>query len=200
MDLGGLKNGVRQLALLNLRFYSSLVDLSRNYLDTLKNAIELGGVTSAPPLRQSEAPPPAAPPLLLAARAGERAQGAFAIVNNLQQTVDAAVQVTGDIDPTKLQLSPQDATLAPGEQLVVRMSVAIDDAMVVGRDLHAAVSIPGLGSRAIAIVVRRLADTAPAGASGKAERPSSATPPPSAAPTSAKANRAAEAASKRKSS
>jgi hypothetical protein len=160
MDLGRLKDVVRDAALLNIKFYASVIDISRDLLQSLKVAIEGSGRTPSAPLRNVNPTGPATPPLMLAARAGEQAEGTFVIVNNLQLPVTATVEVSGDIDRDKIRISPQGKMLAPGEQSAVHISVKIDETLEVGRDRHATIAIPGLASRSIPFIVRRLPDSA----------------------------------------
>jgi hypothetical protein len=160
MDLGRLKDVVRDAALLNIRFYASVVDMSRDLLQSLKVAIEDSGRTPSGPVRNVSPTGPATPPLILAARAGEHAEGAFVVVNNLQLPVTATIEVAGDIDRDKIRISPQGKMLAPGEQFAVHISVKIDETLEMGRDRHATIAIPGLASRSIPFIVRRLPDSA----------------------------------------
>jgi hypothetical protein len=195
MDLGRLKDVLRDAALLNIRFYASVVDMSRDLLQSLKEAIEDGGRTPSGPARNVNPAAPATPPLILAARAGELAEGAFVVMNNLQLPVTATIEVAGDIEHDKIRISPQSKMLAPGDQLAVHISIRIDETLEVGRDRHATIAIPGLASRSIPFIVRRL----PGSAESDAVPANAVEPAPAIAPASGRASRTNTGKSTRKS-
>jgi len=152
MDLGRLKTVAGEAALLHIRYYSSLIDLSRDYLTSLKVMVEgIDGEAS-----QTGSPP--SPSLVLAARAGETAEAVFSVVNQLKRQVAADVVVSGDIPLDNTRTEPQGKVLNPGEEGVFRILFAMDDSIELGRDRHGVVSVPGLASRSIPLILRRLAD------------------------------------------
>jgi hypothetical protein len=105
-----------------------------------------------------EKPAPAAT-LVLEAAAGETAMGAFLVENTLGSAVSQAVEVGAFTDEegveTVLQLTfePSVIKLAAGEQVVVRTSVVIPEA--VGTESRATVRVAGVPGAEIPVVVRR---------------------------------------------
>jgi hypothetical protein len=174
MDMDRLKTVAREAALLNIRYYSSLVELSRGYLNALQSMVE--GAGAAPPDRirpqakeKAEVGSPVAPPLVLAARAGETATAEFSVSNRLGRQVAADVVVSGDLPLDRIRTEPEGKVLEPGEEAVFRIACAIDEAIELGSDRHGVVSVPGLATRSIPLVVRRLPDGAGNGGGAGAE-------------------------------
>jgi hypothetical protein len=103
-------------------------------------------------------PAPAAT-LVLEAAAGETAMGAFLVENTLGGAVSQAVEVGAFTDEegveTVLELTfePSVIKLAPGEQVVVRTSVVIPEAL--GTESRATVRVAGVPGAEIPVVVRR---------------------------------------------
>jgi hypothetical protein len=184
MELGQLKDVVRQAALLNIRFYASVLDLWRDLLHALMVAIEVKEPPAVPlPVARNVAAVAPLPPLVLAARAGEKARGTFAIVNTLQLPVAANVEIAWDIDHSNAEVVPQGKMLRPGEECAVQIAVAIDASFPMGDDRHATISVPGLASRSIPIIARRLPDPEVATAASKATSQRTAAPPVPASQT-----------------
>lgn len=167
LDLDRLQESLKSAIDLNTRFYSSLLDLSTQYLRALGGIVtgapgpggdaetRAGGRTGA-----GTAPP--TPPLLLAARAGEQARAAFVVENTLPQAVSARVVPRGLAAGVRVAVEPETVSLDPGAQCVVQISAAIGPELDSGRDYPGELAIPELASRTVPFVVRRLPD-APAG-------------------------------------
>jgi hypothetical protein len=171
MDLDRLKDIAREAALLNIKYYSHIVDLSRDYLASLREMV--GDTASGSPGRaevSAAAGSPVSPPLILAGRTGETAEAVFSVSNQLNRQVGADVLVAGDLPLDKIRTEPQGKMLDPGEECIFRLSCVMDESLEIGRDRHGIVSVPGLARRSIPIVVRRLPGQDPkAGSSGVAK-------------------------------
>jgi hypothetical protein len=163
----------------NLRYYEALGRLSVEYLQTLAGLVDdvtlprLGGVSmsrTAPappappgpvlPRAASEAAPQAAA-LVLEAEHGGTATGLFMVQNTLSEKVSAPVLASpfraedgGEAAP-KLVLDPEVVTLAPGEQMLVRVTTAIDEALAPGVSYRGELSVPGVAAKGIPLVLRR---------------------------------------------
>ena len=81
----------------------------------------------------------------------------------------------------KLAFEPDVVVLAAGEQVPVRVVATIDEALETGVGYQGEVTVPGLVSRGLSIVVRRLASKEPtAPPTPRPRRRSSASPRPKA--------------------
>ncbi|MBX6320847.1 MAG: hypothetical protein IRY94_03380 [Rhodospirillaceae bacterium] len=165
LDLDRLQASVRSAIDLNTRFYSSLLDLSTQYLRALGGIVAgaAPGPQAGSAAARAAAPP--TPPLLLAARAGEQARAAFIVENTLPHAVSARVVPSGLGTAVRIAVEPETVNLEPGAQCVVQVSAAIGPELATDRDYPGELAIPELASRAVPFVVRRLAD-APAGSHG----------------------------------
>lgn len=167
--MDSLKAMARDTALLNIRLYTSLIDLQRNYLSSLE-AIVRGGTAETPKPASQTSPKNQAqgtvvtPPIVLSAPAGKAAEETFEVVNHLKQPVAADVVVSGDLPLDKIRTEPGGRMLEPGETGVFRVICNIDKELEPGRDRHGVLSVPGLASRSIPLIVRRLPDQKAAGA------------------------------------
>lgn len=184
MDGRQLKLLARQAVQLNLNYYGAILDLTKDYLQTLGKvaaAADLGGKTAtaadlggrpavaARPAARPAPASPATPPLVLAARAGATAEAGVAVVNTLSRAVTAAVAVTPELAAAGVRAEPATLALAPGEEATFRLIATL--APGGAGDLRGAVSVPGLASREVEVVLRRLPEpeaTPDAGAGGGA--------------------------------
>ena len=98
--------------------------------------------------------------MLLAAKPGKDATASFLVENTLKEGVTARIAVRAAGPAAALTVDPQTASLAPGEQCVVRARVTISPDMVTGQDYHGELAVPELASRTIPFVIRPLADEA----------------------------------------
>jgi hypothetical protein len=152
---------------LNLRYTSTLLHLSKDYLK------DANGVLTKPP---APAPAPAGepqsaarPPLLVVGRASETGNGAFAINNPSDREMNVHLLVQGELDEKSVSVDPARLTLKPGEGAIVRVLARIDDKLAVDHDYVGSVVAPGLTSQGVPFIVRRLADTASAAGDADAE-------------------------------
>lgn len=104
-------------------------------------------------------PPPAA--MLLESESGSCAVGMFLVENQLGQPVSAPVAPSTFVDAEgrevqpRLAFSPQVVRLQPGEQALVRVAVAFDERLRPGIRYLGTISVPGVSSASVAVVLRR---------------------------------------------
>lgn len=116
-----------------------------------------GGPRTASP--EAEA---SAPALVLEAEAGESATGAFVVENLLSEGMSSPVVASAFVSEEghelrpKLAFEPEVVVLAAGEQVPVRVVATIDEALETGVGYRGEVTVPGLVSRGLSVVVRRL--------------------------------------------
>lgn len=208
MDSRQLKLLARQAVQLNLNYYGAILDLTRDYLQTIGKvaaAADLGGkpmsaadLGGRPPTAAGPAggrapagsdagaagrAAPATPPLVLAARAGATAEAGVMVVNNLARGVTAAVTVTPDLAAAGVRAEPATLALAPGEEATFRLIATPSPAQTA--DIRGAVSVPGLASRDVQVVLRRLPEPAPAPGHEPGAEPTAAPDAAPAAPDAA---------------
>ena len=159
---------------LNLRYGSSLLNLSKSYVldaaDVLNRAGLAAGapapatpVAAAPFAPPAMAQPPKRAPLLVVGRSGELANAAFAINNPGSQPIQGQLLVQGELGADRVQLDPARFSLQPGQGLIVRIVVPIDDRLPAEHDHLGAVVVPGLSAEAVPFIVRRLIAADPDG-------------------------------------
>ena len=157
----------------NLRYYEAVGRLSVDYVRAVAGAVgSLGAglpASAAAATRRAAppAPPPAAgtsaPALVLEAEAGKSAEGAFIVENLLSERMSSPVVASAfatedgrELRP-RLAFDPEVVVLDPGEQVLVRVVATIDEVLETGVGYRGEVTVPGLVSRGLSILVRRLA-------------------------------------------
>ncbi len=165
-----LKNAVE----LNLKYTSTLLHLSKDYL---KDAGEVITRETTPPAPPPPGTPPRAP-LLIVGRSGETGNAAFAINNPGDKEMSVHLVVQGDLGDDRVKLDPARFALKPGEQAVVRILVPFDDRLPENQDQIGQVVAPGFSNQGVPFIVRRLPSVASnvpvAGAGVKAAGPAAA--------------------------
>lgn len=141
---------------LNLRYTSTLLHLSKDYLKDANGV--LSRETAPAPAPAPDAPPAQRPPLLVVGRSGEVANGAFAINNPGEREIAVHLVLQGEVDERHVQVEPARLNLKPGEGAIVRILARIDEKLPLEQDLPGAVVAPGLSSQGVPFIVRRLAD------------------------------------------
>ncbi len=159
----------------NLRFYEGVGRLTADYVRALASvAADLRTGRAARPSAPSAAdpaPPREAPPrppaerqdpvLVLEAEAGNAALGVFMVENLLGSKVSAPVTTTPFADSEgrevqpDLSFDPDVITLEPGEQMLVRVAAAIDEAFEPDVAYRGEVSVPGPVGTRVPLVLRR---------------------------------------------
>ncbi|MGB7553622.1 MAG: hypothetical protein WBM04_04565 [Candidatus Korobacteraceae bacterium] len=139
---------------------AAVSEVGPQILSTTTAVQEVDRVTSIPP---APAPSPAA--MVLEGEAGSRAFGLFVVENKLPKEVSTPVVVGPLVDPdgqeipSVLRFEPGVITLAPGEQVVARVSAQISRGLAAGVRYQGEISIPGIAGARIPIIVRRVPKT-----------------------------------------
>ena len=157
----------------NLRSAALLSELAARSMQLLASAVsEIGSQvitrTSAAPevgidssAASMTAPSSSPEALVLEGVAGSRAFGLFVVENKLSKEVSTGVAVGPLVDPdgheikSVLRFEPGVITLAPGQQVIARVSARISRGLVAGVRYQAEISIPGISGARIPIIVRR---------------------------------------------
>jgi hypothetical protein len=165
-EQAGLEQIWRRALEANARYYEALGQVTTDYLKALAGVLgevrlpaSLGGraAASAPPA--ASAPAPSA--MVLEAPAGQTAVGAFMVQNGLGQHVAAPVVTSAFLDPSgaevrpALTFEPDVVSLESGEQVLVRVTAAIDERLEPGVGYRGEVTVPGLSGDRVALVLRR---------------------------------------------
>ncbi len=143
---------------LNLRYTSTLFNLSKEYLRDA-NVVLTNGTQPASPERAETAATGARPPLLIVGRAGDTGNGAFAINNPLDHEMNVHLKVQGELDEGVVSVDPAQLTLQPRASAIVRVLAHINEHLPVDRDHVGSVVAPGLSYQGIPFIVRRLPDS-----------------------------------------
>jgi len=105
--------------------------------------------------------------ILIEAEAGQHGMGVFLLENPTAEQLSIPVSVSqfvgedgNEVHPT-VTFRPQVITLDPGDQLVVQVTVGIDETLAPDVRYRAEISVPELSAARIPIVVRRRRSTAP---------------------------------------
>jgi hypothetical protein len=145
---------------LNLRYTSTLLHLSKDYLKDANIVLTRGPApTPAPTTIGSDAAAAAArAPLLVVGRAGDTGNGAFAINNPSDREMNVHLVVQGELDEPTVSVEPARLTLKAGEGAIVRILARINDRLAVDHDFIGSVVAPGLTNQGVPFIVRRLPD------------------------------------------
>jgi hypothetical protein len=143
---------------LNLRYTSTLLNLSRDYLRDA-NAVLTNG-SQPGPAENGNRPGVSGirPPLLIVGRVGETGNGAFAINNPSDHEMSVHLMVHGELDDHSVSIDPARLTLKPRESAIVRILAKIDESLPVNCDHVGSVVAPGLTNQGVPFIVRRLPD------------------------------------------
>lgn len=161
---------------LNLRYTSTLLHLSKDYLKDASGVLTRDEAPPAPAPAPGTSP---RPPLLLAGRSGDVANAAFAINNPGDKEISVHLLVQGELGDDRVRLDPARFALKAGASTIVRIVVPIDDKLQAERDHNGSVVAPGLSSQGVPFIVRRLADAQQPGGDGNDHIPEA---PKAAAP------------------
>lgn len=179
-DTRGLQDLWLRAVDLNVRYYSGLSRLAAEYWKDLASmlATTQGAVSpqaSRPPgaasahtsgagtAASSSAEAPAV--IVLEGESGHTAIGVFLLGNSFPVPVSASVRASAVVDENgrdgnvAFSFDPSVITLKPGEQILVRVSAAIDPALEPLVSYRGELSIPELGATRIPVVVRRRPST-----------------------------------------
>jgi hypothetical protein len=143
---------------LNLRYTSTLLTLSKEYLREANVVLTNGTQPASSDRTETPTAAAARPPLLIVGRAGDIANGAFAINNPLEHEMNVRLLVQGELGDSVVRVEPAQLTLQPRESSIVRILAKIDNKLSVDRDHVGSVVAPGLSAQGIPYIVRRLPD------------------------------------------
>lgn len=142
---------------LNLRYSSTLLYLSKDYLKNFNTIITHSGQPRTQADNRSEPErPPKAPPLLIVGQLNETPGAAFALNNGSGKDVNVNLLIQGELSEKHVKVEPPVLALKAGESTIVRVQVHIDAALEVNRDYVGAVVAPGLSTQSVEFIVRRL--------------------------------------------
>jgi hypothetical protein len=150
---------VRRTIEANTRFYQGWINLSLEYFRGVTEIF--GGVQSAVSDASVEPAEPLSDAVVLEAVEGETAGGAFLVTNDLGRTVKCEVVASGfegadgAAASTEVSFDPPRFDLAPGEQRVVRATVAIDRGLTAGAAYTGTFGIKGMQGFAVPVVLRK---------------------------------------------
>lgn len=156
-DQPDLSELVRRAMDANARFYQGWVNLSLEYFRGITEIF--GGVqeTISPP--DSVETPAGA--VVLEGEAGAEADGAFLVTNDLGRVLSCEFVATdfedaeGNAVPARATFEPAKVDLEPGEQRVVRATVAIDNELEAGAAHTGVFGIKGMDGFSVPAVLRR---------------------------------------------
>jgi hypothetical protein len=204
---------VRRTIEANTRFYQGWVNLSLEYVRGITEIF--GGVQSATSSSPSEPMEPASDAVVLEAVEGETAAGAFLVTNDLGRTLTCELVMSdfqggdGEEPTAEVHFDPPRFDLAPGEQRVVRATVAIDPDLRAGAAYTGTFAVKGMKGFSVPVVLRkrhavdlspidRLADApTPTAAAGAKPKKTPAAKTPAAKKASAKKKTAKKAPAKK---
>jgi hypothetical protein len=170
----------------NLRCTALLSELAGRGLEVLLSAVseigpqiistadppqEASRVTSIPSVNPQA---PSSATMVLEGEGGSRAFGLFVVENKLPKEVTTQVAVGPLVDPegneipSVLRFEPGVITLAPGEQVIAKVSAHISRGLEVGVRYQGEISVPGIAGARIPIIVRRKLTTKSATVIGEA--------------------------------
>jgi len=152
----------------NLRYYSGYAKLTREYFDELAGSIQgarktptsSGGVIGAAPTRRKDSPSPP-PAMALEGKLGTSPVGAFVVENGLARVVRAPLLASSFRGPGGAEISlpltfdPEEIDLAPGDQVLVRVTAPIEEGLEPGAQYRGDVTVPGLPGTRVGLVIRR---------------------------------------------
>jgi hypothetical protein len=151
---------IRRTAQANARFYKGWLDLSFEYFRGLSEI--LGGAAvgeAAAPVREADAGTGA---LVLEGDAGTSVKGSFVVTNDMEKPVTCSFAGSdfrdprGGVAPVKAVFDPASLELEPGEEQIVEVTIAIDDALMPGVGYAGDITVRGMDGLAVPVVLRRL--------------------------------------------
>ncbi len=141
----------------NLRFTASLLNLSRDYLRTMRDTL----MEKAAPEDAddgSEPQPVGDVPMLIAGRRGETGNAAFTVSNASKRDGAVTLECRGEFGGAKVETDPQKLEMKSGEVATVRVLAGFDASLPLGEDVAGSVVIPELDRTVARFVLRRLPD------------------------------------------
>lgn len=158
---------VKRAVDLNVRYYSGLGQLWANYVKDLVSTFgDIASVRPQTSQSQSTANPSAqkahqTPVMVLEAEAGREALGVFLVENHLSHDISTRVAPSAFFDESHNEVrpafsfDPESVTLRPGEQVLVRVRVQIDNSFAPDVRYQGYLNIPELTGTRVPMVLRR---------------------------------------------
>lgn len=166
MSRENLRELVNDAFKLNIEYYGALIDVTRNYLKALRGLANDASRDQRSPVTPQQPPAepagrPAAiaapvPPLVLAVEPGKVAEAAFAVTNSTSKDVGADIEISAELRDAGVTAEPAGMMMAPGQQVVFKLVGRSGNRDASGSDIHGTVTVPGLGDKAIPVVLRHL--------------------------------------------
>jgi hypothetical protein len=179
-DLNRSADLIRRALDANLQYYAAIGKHTVEYVQALAALVDGVRQSNPPgstplPRAHAAAPPPLAPArpastatpaaLVLEAADGGTATGLFMVENALTERVSAPIAPSAfraedgrEVAP-KLALEPEAVTLAPGEQMLVRVTAMIDGSYEPDVGYRGELTVPGIAGTRVPLVLRRTAGT-----------------------------------------
>jgi hypothetical protein len=174
-NVGSFERIWRQSLELNIRYYTAISRLTADYFKDSLAALAESRAAPSQPSEQPNAPAPPSPNapsptaassqqagvMVLEGDAGGEALGVFLVANNLQHEVSARVvastfvNANGHTVQPAFTFDPAVIALAPGEQLLVRVTTLMDNALEPEVRYRGEFTVPELLGTRIPIVLRR---------------------------------------------
>lgn len=149
----------------NGAYYRAVGGLYREYGRAVAAVLRGGSAPSQAAPTPAPALAPARPrpsAMALEASAGSVAAAAFLVENRSRERVSAPIEMSALVDPEGSSrtlapvFEPAVATLDPGEQLLVQVTIPVGRTLRTGVDYRGEVHVAGLEGQKIPVVVRRL--------------------------------------------
>ena len=159
-DESGLTEIVRRAAQANAKLYKGWMDLSLEYMRSLSEIFG-GAAAVAQSTRPTEEMDAGPSTLVLEGEAGTSASASFLVSNDLDRPISCKLTSSDFTDPTgatakaRTTFDPPALELAAGDQQVVKVTVAIGEALVAGVGYAGEIAIAGMDGFAVPIVLRR---------------------------------------------
>jgi hypothetical protein len=123
-----------------------------------------GEIVQQKPLAPPRQPPRAPSAILLEGVAGSKPIALFLLQNHLPHEVVASVEITPLLTPSgrklksTLQIDKQKIVLAPGQEVMARISAPITTKLVTGETYAGEIRIQGIPGATVPLVLRRIPD------------------------------------------
>lgn len=157
MENRKLSDLVKGAVKVNLNYSASLLNLSKDYIKAMSEALTNANADAEQP-ESPDAPPSTRIPLIVAGRAGDIANATFALHNTSGVKGNISLQVQGEFEGLQIELDPNKLELDINANVLVRILAKISDKTPLNQDMPGTVLIPELGLRVAEFVVRRLED------------------------------------------
>lgn len=155
---------IKRAVEMNARYYAGLGQLMANYLkDVITTFADISTTESKTPPRANPSAhkTPQIPVMVLEGEAGAEALGVFVVDNHLNHDISTRVAPSTFVDAAHNEVKPgftfdpESVILRPGEQVLVRVKVHIDNSFTPGDRYQGYFNIPDLNGTKVPIVLRR---------------------------------------------